>query len=149
MKETRKFYRFNDRNSKGERIKVEFVKVENDYKEHLINVWYKKGFIKERLKSYWHVTVYVYDEKGACWGRYNPQILPGGTKINFDWVLEATEENKERILHEIIKRAYGGTKHEKKRMSETDRDLMIQIRDVYRKYNADGEYLSLSIMGNP
>lgn len=91
-KGTRKFYRFNDRNSKGERIEVEFVKVENDYKEHLINVWYKKG---------------------ACWGRYNPQILPGGTKINFDWVLEATEENKERILHEIIKRAYGGTKHEK------------------------------------
>lgn len=37
----------------------------------------------------------------------------GGTKINFDWVLEATEENKERILHEIIKKAYGGTKHEK------------------------------------
>lgn len=36
------------------------------------------------------------------------------TKINFDWVLEATEENKESILHEIIKRAYaGGTKHEK------------------------------------
>lgn len=113
-KGTRKFCCFNDRNSKGERIEVEFVKVENDYKEHLINVWYKKGFIKERLKSYWHVTVYAYDEKGACWGRYNPQILPGGTKINFDWVLEATEENKESILHEIIKRAYaGGTKHEK------------------------------------
>ena len=27
-------------------------------------------------------------------------------------------------------------------------DLMIQIRDVYRKYNADGEYLSLAIMGD-
>jgi hypothetical protein len=105
---TREFYRFNDRNSKGERIEVEFVKVENDYKGHLINVWYKKGFIKERLKSYWHVTVYAYDKEGACWGRYNPQILSGVTKINFDWVLEATEENKERILHEIIKRAYDG-----------------------------------------
>lgn len=68
----------------------------------------KKGFIKERLKSYWHVTVYAYDKKGACCGRYNPQILPGGIKINFDWVLEATEENKERILNEIIKRAYAG-----------------------------------------
>ena len=27
-------------------------------------------------------------------------------------------------------------------------DLMIQIRDVYRKYNADGDYLSLAIMGD-
>ena len=28
------------------------------------------------------------------------------------------------------------------------RDLMIQIRDVYRKYNADGKYLSLAIIGD-
>lgn len=27
-------------------------------------------------------------------------------------------------------------------------DLMIQIHDVYRKYNADGEYLNLAIMGD-
>lgn len=27
-------------------------------------------------------------------------------------------------------------------------DLMIQIRDVYRKYNAGGEYLSFAIMGD-
>lgn len=27
-------------------------------------------------------------------------------------------------------------------------ELMIQIRDVYRKYNAHGEYLSLAIMGD-
>lgn len=27
-------------------------------------------------------------------------------------------------------------------------DLMIQIRDVYRKYNEDGEYLNLAIMGD-
>lgn len=108
-KGTREFYCFNDRNSKGERIEVEFVKVENDYKEHLINVWYKKGFIKEQLENYWHVTVYAYDKEGTCYGKYNPQILPRGTKINFDWILEATEENKELILHEIIKRVYGGT----------------------------------------
>jgi hypothetical protein len=27
-------------------------------------------------------------------------------------------------------------------------DLMIQIRDVYRKYNANGKYLSLTIIGD-
>lgn len=107
-KGTREFYCFNDRNSKCERIEVEFVKVENDYKEHLINLWYKKGFIKEKLENYWNVAVYVYDKEGTCYGKYNPQILPHGTRINFDWILEGTGENKERILHEIIKRAYAG-----------------------------------------
>lgn len=103
---TREFYYFNDRNYKGERFEVEFVKVENNHKGHLINLWYEKGFIKERLENYWQVTVYAYDKEGNCYGRYNPQILPHGTKINFDWVLEATEENKERILYEIIKATY-------------------------------------------
>lgn len=106
MSQTREFYYFNDRNSKDERIEIEFTKIENDHKEHLINMWYKNGFIKEKLKSYWHVAVYVYDKEGNCYGKYNPQILPHGTKINFDLILEATEENKKRILHEIIKRTY-------------------------------------------
>lgn len=87
-------------------IEIEFVKIENDYKGHFINLWYKKGFIKEPLENYWNVIVYAYDKEGNCYGRYNPQILPHGTKINFDWILEATEENKKRILHEIIKRTY-------------------------------------------
>lgn len=106
QKGTRELYHFNDRNSKRERIEVEFTKIENDYKGNFINLWYKKGFIKEPLENYWNVMVYIYDKEGNCYGRYNPQILPHGTKINFDWVLEATEENKDLILHEIIKRTY-------------------------------------------
>lgn len=106
QKGTREFYYFNDRNSKGERIEIEFVKIENDNNRHLINLWYEKGFIKEKLENYWQVAVYVYDKEGNCYRKYNPQILPHGTKINFDWVLEATEENKERILNEIIKTTY-------------------------------------------
>lgn len=102
QKGTGELYHFNDRNSKGERIEVEFTKIEG----HFINLWYKKGFIKEPLENYWNIMVYVYDKEGNCYGRYNPQILPHGTKINFDWVLEATEENKDLILHEIIKRTY-------------------------------------------
>ena len=106
MSQTREFYHFNDRNSKGEKIEIEFTKVENDSNRHLINLWYKKGFIKEQLENYWQVTVYAYDKEGNCYGKYNPQILPYGTRINFDWILEATKENKERILNEIIKRTY-------------------------------------------
>lgn len=105
ISKTREFYHFNDKNSKGERIEIEFTKIENDYKRHLINLWYKEGFIKEKLENYWNVEVYVYDEKGNCYGKYNPQIS-SGTKINFEWIIDATEENKKRILHEIIKRTY-------------------------------------------
>lgn len=105
MSKTREFYHFNDKNSKGERIEIEFTKVENDREKYLINIWYKKGFIKEKLENYWHVIVYVYDKEGNCYGKYNPQILHG-TKINFDWILEGTEENKDLILHEIIKATY-------------------------------------------
>lgn len=47
QKGTREFYHFNDRNSKGERIEIEFTNVENDHNEHLINLWYKEGFIKK------------------------------------------------------------------------------------------------------
>ena len=36
----------------------------------------------------------------------------------------------------------------RKECEEQIRDLMIQIRDVYREYNADGDYLSLAIMGD-
>lgn len=106
MSQTREFYHFNDRNSKGERIEIEFTKVENGNNRRLINLWYEKGFIKEQLENYWQVTVYTYDKEGNCYGKYNPQILPCKTRINFDWILEATKENKERILNEIIKRAY-------------------------------------------
>lgn len=112
MSQTREFYYFNDRNSKGERIEIEFTKVENDSNRRLINLWYKKGFIKEQLKNYWQVTVYAYDKEGNCYGKYNPQISPYKTRItkinriDFDWILEATKENKERILNEIIKRTY-------------------------------------------
>ena len=74
MSKTREFYHFNDRNSKSERIEVEFTKIENVYKGHFINLWYKKGFIKEPLENYWNVIVYAYDKEGNCDGRYKPQV---------------------------------------------------------------------------
>lgn len=46
MSQTRELYCFNDKNYKGERIEVEFVKIENNHKGHLINLWYKKVLSK-------------------------------------------------------------------------------------------------------
>ena len=47
------------------------------------------------------ISVYVTDKDGNCYGRYNPHELPKSHKINFDWVLEGTEENRIKILEEI------------------------------------------------
>ena len=92
-------------------IQAELMKIENDgSKSNLINTWYNKGWIKKPLKDYWSIEVYATDNEGLCWGRYNPQILPGGTKINFDYIMEATDKNKEYLLREIEKRAFKGGK---------------------------------------
>ena len=37
---------------------------------------------------------------------------------------------------------------ERKECEKQIRDLMIQIRDVYRKYNADRKYLNMFICGD-
>lgn len=119
------FYSFDKPNEKGEIIQCELTREENDGSKHnLLNVWYKKGLIKEPLKSYWSVKTYVVDKKGNCWGKYNPQILPGNSKISFKWVLEATEENKQKILEEIELMAYQyGIKAYEKIIRENTKDI--------------------------
>lgn len=102
---TNLFYTFDERTPKGELLQVGFWKVVNDHKGHLINLWYKKGWLKEPVKSYWSIDVYVTDQKGECHDRYNPTVTKDH-KVNFDWVIEATEENKEKLLDEIVRLAY-------------------------------------------
>lgn len=109
----------------GERIVVELTKSENDTedKKSMPNRWYQKGWIPEKLSSYWSITVYAYDGDGNCFGRYNPQIRmePGvreamidgktvsvpGPVIDFDWIFEATPENAAKLFNEIERRAFG------------------------------------------
>ena len=112
---------------KGERIVVELTKSENDPKDSktMPNRWYKKGWIPEKLNTYWSVTVYAYDGEGNCFGRYNPQVkmeegvreamingkmvpVPGPV-IDFDWIFEATPENAAKLFSEIERRAFSET----------------------------------------
>lgn len=51
---------------------------------------------------YWSVQVYVEDSEGNCFGSYNPIIING--KINFEWLFEATEDNKQKLINEVYKR---------------------------------------------
>lgn len=122
---TRTSYTFNGLTPRGETVCVDMTAChpDNSYKNSLPNVWYRHGFISYVLPSYWSVDVYVYDERG-CWGRYNPtektieettawQRWSGQRHVStihkhildFDWMLPATNENRDKILAEIIRRA--------------------------------------------
>lgn len=104
--ETKTFYYFKNRNRKGEELIAEICETYPDNKDwrSLPNLWQKAGATKKRLESYFCVTTWATDAEGVCRGRYNPQRVLGANKINFDWMLEVTEQNRERLLQEIYRR---------------------------------------------
>lgn len=101
--------KFNDKNNKRETLTVELSLCENSatYKNSLPNLWFKNGYIDRVLETYWCVNTYVEDSEGRSWGKYNPQtkLSEDGKRmvINFDWMFEATEENKNKILNEVYR----------------------------------------------
>ena len=106
---TRTLYELDGTTPRGEQIAVEFTACINDGSKHsLPNLWHGMGYTAEVLPSYWAVDVYATDAAG-CWGCYNPTVkrLPNepGNVLNFAWVLPATDENREKLLSEIIRRA--------------------------------------------
>lgn len=113
MDSTHTYYIFNGLTPRGESVIVGMTAChpDNGYKNSLPNIWYRHGFISYVLPSYWTVDVYVYDECG-CRGRYNPtdKLHESGKRmgLDFDWMLPATSENRDKILAEIIRRANEG-----------------------------------------
>lgn len=108
--ETREYLIFEDQNAKGEKISIEFVRcTDSDYKRSLPKLWKKKGYIDRVLKTYWSIDVMATDKKGT-WGRYNPQVkLSEDDKrqiINFEWMFEATPENKKKLIEEVERLAF-------------------------------------------
>ena len=96
---------FDGKNKNDECIDVELSRI-NAEGSSIMNCWIKNGYIPKALKTWWSITVYATDKDGNCHGRYNPQELPKSQKINFDWVLEGTEENRIKILEEIERLAF-------------------------------------------
>ncbi len=102
--EDREWYKFTDINAKGEKLLIEVMKITCDLKNKnsIMNLWKKNGYIENVMPSYWRVQVYIEDSEGNCFGRYNPTIING--KINFEWLFEATEDNKQKLINEVYKR---------------------------------------------
>lgn len=104
---TRYWGEFTQLNAKGERITFELTACSSDVNARysLPNLWYRSGMIDRILPSYWAMTTYIEDENGSYRGKYNPQKNKGFT-IDFDWMFEATEENRDKLIEELERRAF-------------------------------------------
>lgn len=111
------------KNKSGEKLQVTIVPVSHDLKDKhsLMNLWVKNGWIKGPLKSYWNIDTYVKDAEGNYFRKYNPQeylyrqvsektgkVIVSINRIDFDWMLDANDENLKRIIDEIERRFING-----------------------------------------
>lgn len=111
----REAVRFASLTPSGEQITIELARVDGN--SLLMARWIRERKLPAFLSSWWSVTVYATDQGGTCREKYNPQNetapvmyfnKPIGTHtvMNFDWVLEATEESKIRIIQEVERLAF-------------------------------------------
>lgn len=95
-------------NRKEETLTIELSECKNPGgKNALPYLWYKAGYTDKILDAYLCIHTYCTDSEGKCYGRYNPQTKESedGKRnvINFDWMFENTEENKQKLINEVIR----------------------------------------------
>ncbi|MGL5329291.1 MAG: hypothetical protein ACRDD7_08485 [Peptostreptococcaceae bacterium] len=101
--------KFKDKNKKGESLLIDFTYCQNDvsYSRSLPNLWFKNGYIDRILETYWCIDVEIKDTEGRSWRKYEPTSKLSEDKkrmvINFEWMLEATEENKQKLIDEVYR----------------------------------------------
>lgn len=118
------FIRFNQPTPRGEMLKIEISRSEADPRDpkELPYVAKKLGWSDKMLPNWWSIQTYVTDSEGFQWGElYNPTIKRESYEvvgedhepmtcyrnvIDFDWWLEATEENARKLYKEIERRAF-------------------------------------------
>lgn len=96
------FYSCNEKNKKGESLNVILTLCKDcKDKNSIIKLWKKHGYIKEPIQKYWSVETFVRDTEGNVFGLYNPQVNFTNATINFDWIRDATDANKVKILEKV------------------------------------------------
>lgn len=83
-----------DKNAKSEKFLIE------------LSVCDRGNHDKKKFPEKWlYVHTYVTDSEGICRGDYNTTIEPyeHGMKIKDNMILEATEENKQKLIDECIR----------------------------------------------
>ena len=109
---------FSEPNAKGEKMTLVIKKITCDLenKKSLMNIWVKNGWLEKPLETYWSTDTYVDKPDGTCYRAYDPQLIDhkrydskGNVVlshyiINFEWLLEATPENYDKIVTEVERR---------------------------------------------
>ena len=99
-------------NAKKEKMVIEISATHSDEdkpfakdKNSLPFLWHKNGWTDKVMESYINCHTYVHDSEGGCYGSYNVTEKYDGKRnvINFDWLLEDTEENRKKIIEACIK----------------------------------------------
>lgn len=93
-------------NAKKEKLTIEIVHCENlGGKKSLPYLWWREGWTDKVIETWIGCSTYVHDSEGGCYGGYNVTERYNGKKnvINFDWLLEDTEENRKKIIEACIK----------------------------------------------
>ncbi len=108
------FIKVTEPNTKGETLVIEMHECTNPGgKDSLPYLWKKHGYTDRVLETYLSIHTYCTDSEGNCCGRYNPQskLSEDGKRnvINFDWMFENTEENKQKLINEVIRRFESAT----------------------------------------
>lgn len=77
------------------------------YKDDLMNLWEKAGFISQKLPTHICIDTYYTDINNNCYGYYNithKRSEDGKrTVINFDYLREWTEENIRELVAECVR----------------------------------------------
>ena len=98
-------YTFAPRTAVGETLVVDFTYCESTNSAgDLAHLWHKNGYTSRVLPTHWAVSTYATENNAyrRCRGVYNPTVKPGTHKLNFNWVLEATNDNRVALLNEIM-----------------------------------------------
>lgn len=93
------------KNAKQETMVIEIVHCENPGGNNsLPYLWYKEGWTDKVIETYIGCHTYVTDSEGGCYGGYNvtEKYDEKRNVINFDWLLEDTEENRKKIIEACI-----------------------------------------------
>lgn len=97
-------------NKHGEAIQIDLYKTKAyKQKNSIMHLWVKNKFLPKFIENYITVNTYATTANGDCFGWYNPANKISDDKkrlvLNFDWVLEDTEENRQAIIDEVVRLA--------------------------------------------
>lgn len=133
------------KNAKQETMVIEIVGCKNPGgKDSLPYAWYKNGWTNKVMETYIGCNTFVYDSEGGCYGGYNVTEKYDGKRnmINFDWLLEDTQENRNKIVEaciELFEAATGKSATEKKLehimevASSRGEEVVSEIPDGWKK----------------